>query len=196
VDVRFPITDVAAEVDRFATSLRELTPRVTSLLRGVELDNFNAESDRLAGLGLPRDLAVRLAELLPAFQLLDVVEIANASDHSSSEIADLHFALSAAFSLDNLLTAITKLPRDDRWAVLARAAVRHDVYAALSAITSAVLRSTEDSMTGEERMAAWMAANAERVDRARHTVDEALAREVVDLATLSVALRVMRGLPG
>jgi glutamate dehydrogenase len=196
VDVRFPITDVAAEVDRFAPSLRELGPRVTSLLRGAELDNFNAELERLSGLGLPHDLALRLVELLPAFQLLDVVEIANASDHSSSEIADLHFALSAAFSVDDLLTAITKLPRDDRWAVLARAAVRHDVYAALSAITSAVLRSTDDSMTGEERMAAWMAANAERVDRARHTVDEALAREVVDLATLSVALRVMRGLPG
>lgn len=45
-------------------------------------------------------------------------------------------------------------------------------------------------------MARWMAANAERVERARSTVDEALARDVVDLATLSVALRVMRGLPG
>ena len=104
--------------------------------------------------------------------------------------------MSAAFNVDNLLTAITRLPRDDRWSVLARAAVRHDVYAALSAITSAVLRSTDDALSGEERMAAWMSANAERVERARNTVDEALARDVVDLATLSVALRVMRGLPG
>jgi len=95
-----------------------------------------------------------------------------------------------------LLTAITQLPRDDRWSTLARAAVRHDVYAALSSITSAVLRSTPDSMPGEQRMAAWIAANAERVERARSTVEAALAREEVDLATLSVALRVMRGLPG
>ncbi|MDP9091978.1 MAG: NAD-glutamate dehydrogenase [Actinomycetota bacterium] len=196
VDVRFPITDVASEIDRFGPTVRDISPRLTGLLRGAELDNLSVEVDRLAGLGLPRDLARRLGELLNAFQLLDVVEIANASEHSAAEIADLHFALSEAFSVDNLLTAITRLPRDDRWSTLARAAVRHDVYAALSSITSAVLRSTDDSLSGEQRMAVWMAANSERVERARGTVDEALARDVVDLATLSVALRVMRGLPG
>jgi len=196
VDVRFPITDVAAEIDRFGPTLLDMTPRLTALLRGAELDNLNAEVDRLVGLGLPRELALRLGELLNAFQLLDVVEIANASEHSAAEIADLHFALSAAFSVDDLLTAITRLPRDDRWSTLARAAVRHDVYAALSSITSAVLRSTDDSLSGEQRMATWMHVNAERVERARSTVQEALEREVVDLATLSVALRVMRGLPG
>jgi glutamate dehydrogenase len=195
VDVRFPINDVASEIERFAPTLQEITPRLVGLLRGAELDNLSVEVDRLTGLGLPRDLARRLGELLNAFQLLDVVEIANASEHSAAEIAELHFALSEAFSVDNLLTAITGLPRDDRWSTLARAAVRHDVYAALSAITSAVLRSTDDSLSGEQRMAVWMAANAERVERARSTVNEALARDVVDLATLSVALRVMRGLP-
>ncbi|MDP9117879.1 MAG: NAD-glutamate dehydrogenase [Actinomycetota bacterium] len=196
VDVRFPITDVAAEIERFGPTMRDLTPRITDLLRGAERDNLDQEVERLVELGVPRALALRLGELLNAFQLLDVVEIANASEHSPVEIAPLHFELSAAFSVDDLLTAITSLPRDDRWSTLARAAVRHDVYTALSAITSAVLRTTDDSCSGEERMAAWMSANTERVDRARGTVREALARDVVDLATLSVALRVMRSLPG
>jgi glutamate dehydrogenase len=196
VDVRFPITDVAAEIERFASTVREIGPRLTGLLRGKELDNLYTEVDRLVAMGLPRELALRLGELLNAFLLLDVVEIANASEHSPAEIAELHFALSEQFSVDELLTAITHLPRDDRWSTLARAAVRHDVYAALSSITSAVLRTTDDSLSGEERMATWMSANAERVERARGTVREALDRDTVDLATLSVALRVMRGLPG
>jgi glutamate dehydrogenase len=196
VDVRYPIGDVADEIERFRPTVRELGPRITTLLRGAEVENLHSEVDRLVGVGLPRDLALRLGELLNEFLLLDVVEIANASEHSAAEIAELHFALSAAFSVDDLLTAITRLPRDDRWSTLARAAVRHDVYAALSSITSAVLRSTPDSMSGEERMAAWLTANAERVERARSTVEAALARDEVDLATLSVALRVMRGLPG
>ena len=96
-----------------------------------------------------------------------MVEIANASEHSAGEIADLHFTLSAKFSVDDLLTAITRLPRDDRWSTLARAAVRHDVYAALSSITTAVLRSTSDEASADERTAIWMHANAERVERAR-----------------------------
>ncbi len=94
-----------------------------------------------------------------------------------------------------MLVAITNLPRNDRWSTLARAAVRHDVYAALSAITQAVLRTTPDSLSPDERVASWQNANSERVERARSTVRSALDRDVIDLATLSVALRVMRGLP-
>ena len=44
-------------------------------------------------------------------------------------------------------------------------------------------------------VAAWTAETTERVERARTTVRSALDRDVVDLATLSVALRVMRTLP-
>ena len=195
VDVRYPLSDLGAEIDRFQPTLRELGPRIAELVRGAELADVHAETGRLVELGLPAPLAGRLAELLSVFLLLDVVEIANASEHSAAEIAELHFALSDQFYVDEMLTAITKLPRDDRWTTLARAAVRHDVYAALSAITTSVLRSTDDSLTADERMAAWTTANAERVERARTTVRAALDREVVDLATLSVALRVMRGLP-
>jgi glutamate dehydrogenase len=195
VDVRFPITDVAAEIERFAPTLRELGPRITDLVRGAELADIRDETARLTDLGLPRDLSLRLAELLSTFLLLDVVEIANASEHSAAEIAELHFALSDQFYVDEMLTAITKLPRDDRWTTLARAAVRHDVYAALSAITTAVLRSTDDTLSADERVAAWTAETTERVERARSTVRSALDRDAVDLATLSVALRVMRSLP-
>jgi len=195
VDVRFPITDVAAEIDRFAPTLRALGPRITDLVRGAELADIRSETERLTELGLPRDLSLRLAELLSTFLLLDVVEIANASEHSADEIAELHFALSDQFYVDEMLTAITKLPRDDRWTTLARAAVRHDVYAALSAITTAVLRGTDDTLTADERVAAWTAETTERVERARTTVRAALDRDQVDLATLSVALRVMRSLP-
>ncbi|HKC27768.1 MAG TPA: ATP-binding protein [Jatrophihabitans sp.] len=110
-------------------------------------------------------------------------------------VAELHYAISERLSIDELLTRVTALPRDDRWSTLARSAARHDVYAALSAITTAVLQSTDDKLGPDERIDAWMEQNVERVERARSTVRAALDRDVVDLATLSVALRVLRGLP-
>ena len=195
VDVRFPISDVAAEIERFGPTLGELTPRITSLVRGAELADIESETQRLTALGLPSDLAAHLAELLSTFLLLDVVEIANASQHSAGEIAELHFALSDQFYVDEMLTSITRLPRDDRWSTLARAAMRHDVYAALSAITTSVLRTTDDTLSADERTEKWAKDNVERVERARTTVRAALDRDTVDLATLSVALRVMRSLP-
>jgi glutamate dehydrogenase len=125
-----------------------------------------------------------------------VVEIAVANDRSPEEIADLHFALSEQLSVDDILYAVTNLPREDRWSALARAAIRHDVYAALAAITTAVLRNTDSNLLATERMNQWAQQNPERIERARATFAEALSRDEIDLATLSVALRVMRGLPG
>jgi glutamate dehydrogenase len=173
----------------------ELTPAVPSLLRGRERENLYSEVDRLVGHGIPHDLATRISSLLTSFLLLDVVEIAVANDRPPAEVADLHFALSEQLSVDDILYAVTSLPRDDRWSALARAAMRHDVYAALAAVTTSVLNGTDASLSATERMAAWAQKNPERVERARATFAEALSRDPVDLATLSVALRVMRGLP-
>jgi glutamate dehydrogenase len=195
VDVRYPINDVAEEIARFKPAVQALMPRVPDLLRGRERENLYAEVDRFIGHGLPRELAIRISNLLTSFLLLDVVEIAVANDREPAEIADLHFALSEQLSVDDILYAVTNLPREDRWSALARAAMRHDVYAALAAITTSVLNNTDPNLLATERMASWAKQNPERVERARSTFAEALSRDPVDLATLSVALRVMRGLP-
>ncbi|HEX2905179.1 MAG TPA: NAD-glutamate dehydrogenase [Jatrophihabitans sp.] len=195
VDVRFPISDVAAEIERFKPTFDRLGPTVPDLLRGRERENFYAEIDRMIGHGLPRELAMRITNLLSCFLLLDVVEISRVNDADPSEIADLHFALSEQLSVDDILNAVTNLPREDRWSALARAAMRHDVYAALAAITASVCRESDPSLLATERMAQWATENAERLNRARATFSEALSRDPIDLATLSVALRVMRSLP-
>ncbi len=195
VDVRFPITDVTSEVQRFAPTLRAVGPRIASLVRGAERADIELETHKLVGYGIPEHLGRRLAELLSTFLLLDVVEIANASDHKPADIAELHFALSDYFYVDEMLTAVTNLPREDRWEALARAAMRHDVYAALSAITTAVLRSTPDTASADERVTGWTELHAERVERTRSTIRAALDSDEVDLAPLSVALRTMRALP-
>ncbi|WP_460605002.1 NAD-glutamate dehydrogenase [Jatrophihabitans fulvus] len=198
VEERFPIQDVAAEISRYEPIVRELGSHCPDLLRGVERQTLFDDADKLTGLGLPRDLAVRLAELLSAFLLLDVIEIAHATGRPAREVATLHYALSERLSVDQMLTKVTELPRDDRWSTLARSAARHDVYAALSAITTAVLTTTAEHEYPDvdARILAWADQNTERVERARQTVTDALSRDHVDLATLSVALRVLRGLAG
>jgi glutamate dehydrogenase len=194
VDVRFPISDVAAEIERYVGTVSTLCLAVPALLRGRERQNLDDGIERLVGLGLPHELASRISCLLTSFLLLDVVEIARANDRPVQEVAELHFALSDQLSVDDILTAVTRLPRDDRWSALARAAMRHDVYATLTLITTSVLKSTEPG-PATERIATWAAKNPERVERARSTFAEALSRPTVDLATLSVTLRVMRSLP-
>ncbi len=196
VDLRFPITDVASEIERYRPTVARLGSRTPDLLRGGERQNLRADAAKLVDLGLPDGLALRLAELLSAFLLLDVVEIADVTGLDAAVVADVHYAVSARLSVDDLLTRVTQLPRDDRWSTLARSAARHDVYAALAAVTTAVLRAAEAEQSAEARIETWVRTNADRVERARTTVTAALEREPADLATLSVALRALRSVTG
>ncbi len=196
VDVRFPITDVAAEIERYHDVVGTLGSCCPDLMRGAERQTLFNDADKLVALGLPSDLALRVAELLSAYLLLDVVEIAHATGYNPRVVAEVHYAISERLSIDELLTRVTALPRDDRWSTLARSAARHDVYAALSSISTAVLRTTDHDLDPDARIDMWVEHNVERVERARSTVRAALDREVADLATLSVALRVLRGLSG
>ena len=141
---------------------------------------------------------MRLAELLSAFLLLDVVEIAEATGSDPKAVAELHYAASDRLRVDEMLTRVTKLPRDDRWSTLARAAARHDVYAALSAITTAVLRDDRRrAWTPTPRIEAWAEAQRRAGGAGRPTVRRRArpGRRPI-WPRVSVALRTLRSLAG
>ena len=106
----------------------------------------------------------------------------------------MYFALSERFEVDKLLNKITALPRDERWHALARMALRYDLYSALAGLTSNVLTLTPQGGSPEERITDWENANAEGLARARTTLQEIASSDNFDLATISVALRVIRTL--
>ena len=128
------------------------------------------------------------------FSLLDIVQLASRYDEDPEHVARLYFRLSEEFGLDDLLGRITKLPRSDRWDALARSSLRSDVYGALAGLTSKVLRDTPAGGAPDSRITAWQEANAEGSARAMATLDEILGSGESNLATISVALRLLRTL--
>ncbi len=186
--------DVDAEVSRLGPDIAALTPQIPDLLSGAERERLARRTREFEELGAPGDLALRSASLLDCFSLLDVVEVASSHAAPAAEVAAVYFALSERFGVDAMLSRITALPRGDRWSALARSALRYDLYAALAGLTSSVLRSTSPGAPPAERIAAWEKDNVEGLARARATLEEIESVEVFDLATLSVALRIIRTL--
>jgi glutamate dehydrogenase len=194
VQARRASIDVATEVEHFQAALDELVPMVPELLVGSEQERLKQRTAEFAGLGVPEQLGERAAALLDTFSLLDVVEIATAEKLPLREVAGVYFAISERIEVDRMLTRITGLPRDDRWSSLARSALRYDLYAALAGLTQNVLTSTSSTASPHDRIAAWEKQNAEGVARAQATLEEIVALDSFDLATLSVALRTIRTL--
>jgi glutamate dehydrogenase len=186
--------DIGTEIERFRAEIERLAPMAPSMLRGVEHQRLIDRADELEALGAPRDLAEESASLLDIYGLLDVVEVSRATGADAEDVARLYFVLSERYEVDRMLTRITKLSRDDRWSALARAALRSDLYGALTGMTRRVIESTPDVTDAEERVLFWESQQAEGLARARATLDEISTQEQFDLATLSVALRTIRPL--
>ena len=190
---------VAAETARFAEPVRTLREQLPSLLIGRERASMTARAEELTDAGLPPELAARCAALVFGYGLLDVVELVELSERDrepreAEEVARLYYALSEHLGIDAALTSVSALERGDHWHALARLALRDDLYGSLRAITLDALREAAPGTPVEAAIAQWERANASRLLRARSALLEVGRAGHLDLATLSVVTRQLRGL--
>jgi glutamate dehydrogenase len=185
---------VPTEIERLRPGVSALLPRLSTLFLGVERDALAVHSQQLEELEVPVALAEWGTQILHSFGLLDVVEVAQQTGRDLDEVAGVYFVLSERFRVDDLLTKISLLPREDRWQTLARMALRYDLYAALAALTSEVLTaSLAGALTPEERVNEWAQLNEASMERVRNAIGE-FDTSGADLAALSVLLRQIRTL--
>ncbi|WP_433084102.1 NAD-glutamate dehydrogenase [Dactylosporangium sp. CA-052675] len=189
---RLPI-DVPAEIARLKPGIARLLPQLDTLFRGRERDALHANTEGLRELGLPEEIADSTTRIMYGFGLLDIVEVASTTDRDVNEVATVYYLLSERFRVDDLLSRISALPREDRWQTLARMALRYDLYAALAALTAEVLNGTTPEADPEERVHEWEQSNATSIARTRNAIGE-FGESPGDLAALSVLLRQIRTL--
>jgi glutamate dehydrogenase len=189
---RSPI-DVPAEIERLRPGVNRLLPELPTLFRGNERLTLHANAEELQAKGLPEQVASAVTLVMYGFGLLDIVETARDNGRDLTEVASVYFVLSEQFRVDDLLSKISLLPREDRWQTLARMALRYDLYAALAGLTAEVLASTSADLDPEERVYEWEQANAASIARARNAIGE-FDDSRADLAALSVLLRQIRTL--
>jgi len=185
---------VGAEINRFAAKVADLMPQMSQWLRGDDETIVSRNAGGFAAQGAPADLAYEVATCLYQYSLLDVIDIADILERDPAEVADTYFALTDHLGTDGLLTAVSGLPRDDRWHALARLAIRDDIYGSLRSLCFDVLSVGEPDESGEEKIAEWEHTNGSRVERARRTLAEIYDDDERDLATLSVAARQIRSM--
>jgi len=190
---------VGSTITRFAEPVRALRPRLPELLIGRECAEMTAAAAELQADGVPAELAREVAALLYGYGLLDVVDLLELADREKEprdpfEVAQLYYAMSEHLGMNLTLNAVSGLERGDRWHSLARLALRDDLYGSLRAVTLDALREAAPGTPVDDAIAQWERANASRLLRARPALDQILTGERLDLATLSVVSRQLRGL--
>ncbi|GJF08868.1 NAD-specific glutamate dehydrogenase [Mycolicibacterium cyprinidarum] len=185
---------VGAEINRFADKVAALLPRMSEWLRGDDEAIVANEAAEFSSRGVSQELAYMVATGLYQFSLLDVIDVADIVDRDPAEVAETYFTLMDHLGTDGLLTAVSRLPRDNHWHSLARLAIRDDIYGSLRALCFDVLAVGEPDESGQEKIDEWELTNSSRVSRARRTLTALYESGEHDLATLSVAARQIRSM--
>ena len=182
----------ATIVETYRPVVEKFAGYVRGHLPSGMVEEVGSRAQALTELGAPAALAVEVSSALDLFVLLDITEIAQCSAMSPDRVIPVYLAVTEAYGIDPLLTAISAIPREDRWAALARHALRADLYHATATLTEHVL--TMDQGSPALTIASWEGHYAASCERAKSTLIEIASVERPDIATLSVALRVLRTL--
>ncbi|WP_284981961.1 NAD-glutamate dehydrogenase [Arthrobacter sp. efr-133-TYG-118] len=190
-----PIADAFARLERPMSLMRA---NFTRFLHGINLQHSLTRLAHSDSVGLPHELGLRAAELLVSYGLLDISAIAEELQEPVEGVAEVYFAVFERISAIPLLEHITLLPRDTHWEALARAALRDDMYLVLADMTKAVVRHTPRSLEATadpvERIMDWERGNIEQLARIQDTIKEAIKPGPVDIAALSVAVKLLRAM--
>ena len=181
-------------VNRFKPVVSNLGSHMGDFLQGVDVERVANWYSRATAFEMPVALGQRWAELFETFPLLDVAKISEGLGESQTSVASVYYALYNRYGVDALLERITSLPRNDRWQALARAALRDDLYATISDMVRNVMDSTDPGAASMERISAWEAQNEEQLARSVRMFAEVNDLEQDDMASLSVALRLLRSI--
>ncbi|MFT3861203.1 NAD-glutamate dehydrogenase [Micropruina sp.] len=182
--------DIVAATSQFTDGVAQLRGRLSELLTPRQAARAEATRARLAGLGVPDDLASEIAQDAYAHFALTIVEIADRLGTDLYRVAQVYFALAEQVGLDALEASIVGLPQDDKWGTLARAALREDVHAVHGELTAAVLGSGSKVAPGL-LVTEWLAGvpgSREKINTLRQVCDEP------DVARMNVGVRMARSL--
>lgn len=161
---------IDTEINRFGQPIAMLRGKLASMLRGSELAAATCAQADLVTQGIPIALARNISESLYAFSLLDIIEVAVTHNEDATHLAHIYFELSDHLGVDDVLLAVSSLPRGGRWHSLARLALRDDLYRSLRGLALDVSRRVPASADPVEVIAELEAYNRPRLDRARRTL--------------------------
>jgi glutamate dehydrogenase len=189
-------TSVEEDIAAFKPLMDPLRSHLSEYVRGRDLERIHEWRDRAAQWQLPESIARHWAEQFESFGLLDIALATRRVDEPVESIAEVYYAVYDRFDIDDLLERITTLPRKDRWQALARAALRDDLYSTVADMTVSVLSTTTELQDAPalQRLEEWEVRNAEHLERSRKMFSEVNQLDHDDMASLSVALRLLRSI--
>jgi glutamate dehydrogenase len=179
--------DIAANVARYrdgVTALREALPEV---LTPTGKADFATSQEKWEGLGVPLELAQRLARMPVLRAVLDMAEVAQQSGQPIAQVAKVFYELGEVLDLEWLRDQIEALPVEGHWHAQARGSLLDELNAQHRALAMQLLASSKKH-PGASPVQAWLDRDNATLKYTRGMLAEILTQNA-DYPIASVAVR-------
>jgi glutamate dehydrogenase len=177
-------------VAHYAKGVAELAEGLDSLLPEAAAQARLARIAVLVSEGVPDVLAARVASLPALAEATDIVDIAERTGRSITDVARIHFGVDSVFGLSNLGGSAAAVPATDDYERLARERAVETLDDAHSGLTQEIASGTNGAGTLES----WLGERGAEAERTRNTV-QAIAMSGLSLPKLMVAAGMLADLP-
>jgi len=179
--------DIAANVERYHQHVSDLRQALPGALTDTGRGDFDSSQEKWEGLGLPSELAVRLARLPEIRAALDMVEVAQQSGAPIAKVANVFYELGEALDLEWLRGQIEALPVEGHWHAQARGSLLDELNHQHRALALQVLALCGDR-TDLSPVKAWLERDDATLRYTRAMLAEILSQNA-DYPIASVAVR-------
>jgi len=179
--------DIAANVERYQTHVSALRAALPDALTVTGKADFGSSQEKWEGLGLPADLAVRLACLSELRAALDMVEVAQQAGQPIAKVASVFYELGEALDLEWLRDQIEALPVEGHWHAQARGSLLDELNHQHRALALQVL-ALSGSRKDISPVQAWLERDDATLKYTRTMLAEILTQNA-DYPIASVAVR-------
>ena len=186
--------DLAKTVRYFAPKVKSLAENLDEFLPGKECDVLRQAAERLTESKVPRDLANRVVRFDSLYSILDIVDVAGATNRSAEEVAGVYFVIGERFNFSWLHRQIAALPADSHWQTLAKAALKEELSGLQRELSCVVLKFSRPGELLTEIISRWETQNASSFERSRQVLTDVQSADSTDLSMLSVALQELANL--
>ena len=181
-------------VDYFRPGVAELMERMPKPLAAQDRLELNRQTKRLTSGGVPREVALMTAALIPLTPALDIVEVAKQTGTGIPVVASLYYRLGSEFQLHWLQQQIAQLNVRTHWHNLANIGLASALNSHQRELTSYILERTGKYRSAKTMIDKWVEENPFTVDRHNQMISEMKAQATLDFAMLSVVVANVGGL--
>ncbi|NIW04256.1 MAG: NAD-glutamate dehydrogenase [Gammaproteobacteria bacterium] len=185
--------DIAETVEFFEEGVGALAASLPRPLAAENRLRLKRRTKELVSQGVPAELAVRVAGLIPLSSALDIVDVARAAAREVGLVASVYFALGAKLELLWLRDQVANLPTQSHWHLLAKSSLRSDFHHQQRRLTAAALTAGRGGQA-KSFVNAWVDENRPGYDRYKLLMGELRSSSGFDYAMLSVALSELQTL--